>query len=171
MSFRSARIWAHLRSLHPSNWKRSLRTKGTLTKVQGRFRSEWRMVKRSSIQQIRPQYWIPFSVQSTTNLNTVFLTRQSGCWMLIQFFNQEMTRFQATVHCMGEYGWRVGDFGGQRHFQHCRWRTRVVSAPEIKFYAPPAVGDPEKTAYRASSTCISPWTNLGGYHAWNGKDL
>jgi len=59
-------------------------------------RRERRMVRKSSIRQIPAQYWIRFSVQSTTNLNTSVLMRQSGCWMIILFVNQQVTVFQAT---------------------------------------------------------------------------
>jgi len=239
MSFRSTGIWAHLPCLHPSNWKRLLRMKRTRTKVQWRFRSKWRMVRSSSIQRIWAQCWIRFSVQSTTNFKTSVLMRQSGSSMLILFFNQQMTGFQATsiwfqacpekvsgasglghlvhreevglgywyarstgggwtgswkdfhlgcsgnalqignwescnlvatVHFMGEYPWIVGDFGAQQLSWHCQWRTSVVSAGEIEFCALPAVGDPDNNTSRASCTCISPWTNLDGYHAWSCRD-
>jgi len=95
MSFKSAGIWAYLPSLHPSNWKRSLRTKRTLAKFQGRFRSKWRMVRRSSIRKIEAQYWILCSIQSTTILNTSVLMKQSGYWMRVLFATQQMTVFQA----------------------------------------------------------------------------
>jgi len=95
-NFRIAEIIAYLPSLHPSNWKSSLRMKRTLTQVQRRFRSKWRMVRRSSIPKIQTQYSIRFSIQSTTNLNASFLMKQSGCWMCILFTNHQMTVFQAA---------------------------------------------------------------------------
>jgi len=96
INFRSARIWAYLPSLHLGNWKRLLRTKRTQTKVQGRFRCNWRMVRRSSIHTIQAQNSIRFSIQSTTNLNTSVLMKPSGCSMHILFANHQMTMFQAA---------------------------------------------------------------------------
>jgi len=96
MNSRRAGMWAHLPSLHPSNWKWSLRMKTSQTKVQGRFSSKWRRVTRSSMQQISALYGILSSVQSTTNLTTSVLMRQSGCWKSILFGNRQMTVFQAT---------------------------------------------------------------------------
>jgi len=96
MNSRSAGVWAHLPNLPRSNWKRSLRMKWRPTKVQERFRSKWRMARRSSIHIMPDQYWGLFSTQSTTNLNRSILMRRSGCWMSILFANQQMTVFQAT---------------------------------------------------------------------------
>jgi len=76
----------------------------------------------------------------------------------------------ATVHFMGEYPSRVGDFGTQRLSQHCRLRTGVVSTPEIELCDPTHVGDTDNTTSQVSSTCISPWTNLGGFNARSGRD-
>jgi len=72
---------------------------------------------------------------------------------------------------MGEYPWRVGDFGAKLVSQHCRWRGRVVSAPEIEFCAPPPVGDLVNTTPTGSSTDPSPWTNPGDNNAQSGWDL
>jgi len=96
MNFRSATVWAHLPNWPRSNWMRSLMTNRIRSKVQERFRSKWRMAKRSSIQIIPVQSWAPFSTQSTMNLNTSVLMRRSGRWMHIRFANQQMTVFQAT---------------------------------------------------------------------------
>jgi len=95
MNFRRAGVWAHLPNLPRSNWKRSLRTKWWLTKVQERFMSNW-MARRCSIQIIPLQYGALFSTQSTTNLNMSELMRQSDCWMPILFANLQMTMFQGT---------------------------------------------------------------------------
>jgi len=139
MNFRSAGTWAHLPSSHRSNWKSSLRTNRTQTNVQERFRSKWRMVRRSSIQQIPTLYLIRFSVQSTTNLNTSVLRRQSGCWMLILFVNHRMTTFQATnirfQACPELSSWRTrfgpsgslwGDGFGMLTCQEHWWRMKWV---------------------------------------------
>jgi len=77
----------------------------------------------------------------------------------------------ATVRFVGEYPWRVGDFGTQLLSRHCRWRTAVVSPPVIEFCAWLSVGDPVNTTSRASSSCISPWTNPGHYNAQSGWHL
>ena len=96
MNFRTAGIWAYLPSLHPRDWKRSLRMKRTRTNVQGSFRSKWRMVRRFLIQKIKAQYWIRFSIQSTTNLNISVLMKQSGWWMRVLFANHQITVLQAA---------------------------------------------------------------------------
>jgi len=77
----------------------------------------------------------------------------------------------ATVHLIGEYHWRVGDYGAQRLSRYRHWRIGLVSAREIQFCAPPPVWGPDYTTSWASSTCISPGTNPGGYNACSGRDL
>jgi len=240
MNSRSTRVWARLPNLPHSNWKRSLRTKRRPTKVQERFRSKWRMARRSSIQIMPVQYWALFSTQSTMiwtwvtwwggqaaecpcyspihrwqcSRPQVFNSRPAwskvsgapglgnlvhreemgvGYWYArstgggwngswkdfhpgccsndLQTADWESRNGFATVHFMGEYPCRVGDFGGQWLSRHCRWTTGVVSAPEIEFCAPPPVGDPDNTASRTSSTYIGPWTNLGGHNARGCRDV
>jgi len=83
----------------------------------------------------------------------------------LQIGDWESRNGVATFHFMGEYPWRVGDFGAQQLSRHCRWRPWVVSAPEIEFCAPPPVGDPVNTTPWGSSTDLSPWTNPGGNNA------
>jgi len=63
----------------------------------------------------------------------------------LQIGDWESCNVVSTVHFMGEYPWRVGDFGAKQLSRHCRWRTGVVSAPEIEFCAPPPVGNPVNT--------------------------
>jgi len=96
MNSRSAGVWAHLPSLTRSNQKRSLSRRRRPTKEQERFRSKWRMARRSSIHIIPFQYWALFSSQWTMNLNMSVLMRRSGCWIPILFANQQRTVFQAT---------------------------------------------------------------------------
>ena len=120
MNFRSTGISAYQPSLHSSNWKRSLMTKRTRTKVQRRFSSTWRMVRRFSIQKIQDQYWIWLSIQSTTNLNTSVLMKQSDCWTRVLLANHQITVIQAT---------RI-------QFQACPersiWRTRFGPCGSLK---------------------------------------
>jgi len=96
INFRSARIWAYLPSLHPSNGTRSFRMKWKQTKVQRRLTSKWKMVWRLSIQKIQAEYGILFSMQSTTHLNTSLLMKQPGCWMRILCANHQMSVIRAT---------------------------------------------------------------------------
>jgi len=139
MNFRSTRVWAHLPNLPRSNWKRSLRTKRRPTKVQERFRSKWRMARRSFIQILPIQYEALFSTQSTTNLNMSVLMRWSGCWMSILFANQQMTVFQARSiqfqACLELSFWRTrfgpsgsswGDGCGMLICQEHWWRMKWV---------------------------------------------
>jgi len=96
MIISSPGVCAYLPSLHQPNWKRSLRMTRKQTKVQGRFRSKWRMERRSSIQIIQVDYWILFSIQSTTSLNMSVLMGRSYCWMPIQFAYRRLTVSPAT---------------------------------------------------------------------------
>jgi len=141
MSVRSGRIWTNPHSIHRSNWKWILRTKRTQRKVQERFRSMWRMVRRSLIQQIQAEYWIRFSIQTTTNLNTSVWIWHLGRWMLILFVNQQITGLQATqiqiqaclepkFRCpgFGYYGSLWTDLFEKLICQEHRWRMKWVLA-------------------------------------------
>ena len=88
----------------------------------------------------------------------------------LQIGDWERCNGVATVHLMRQYLWRVGDFGAQQLSYYCRWRTRVVCTPEIELCAPLPVGDPVNTTTWASSTDLSPWTNLGANNAQSGWD-
>jgi len=144
MTFRCAGIWAYLPWIHPRNCKRSLRTQRTRTNVQGRFSSNCRMVRRSSIPKIHAQYWIQFAIQSTMNLNTSDWMKQSGCWMRVLFANQQMTVIQAAsiqfLACPELNFWltRFGPFGSswgdrfrmvicQEHWWRMKWVLERLS--------------------------------------------
>jgi len=144
INFRRAGEWAHLANSPQSNWNRSLRKKWRPTKVQERFTSKWRMVRRFTIQIIPVQYWALFSTQSTTNLNTSVLMRQLGCWMPILFANHQMTVFQATSiqfqACLEQSLWhaRFGPSGSswgdgfgmlicQEHWWQMKWVLERLS--------------------------------------------
>jgi len=139
MNFRTAEIWAYLPSLHTRNCKGSLRMKRTPTKVQRTFKTKWRMVTRSSSENIQTQYWIRFTLQSTTKLNTSVLLKQSGCWMHILFTNHQMTVFQSAsiqIQACSESSflrtrfWSSGSLWGDRFgmliCQELLWRMKSV---------------------------------------------
>jgi len=144
MNFRRARIWAYLPSLHPSNWKRSLRMNRTPANVQGRFRSKWRMVRRSSSRKIQAQYWVRISIYSTTNLNMSVLIKQSGCWTRNVFANPQMTLLQAAsiqfqgypeqIVCRTRFGPSGSSWGDgfgmlicQEHWWQMKWVLQRLS--------------------------------------------
>jgi len=89
----------------------------------------------------------------------------------LQIGNWDSWNGVATVDVMGEYPWKVHDFGAQSLSRHCRWRTGVVSTAEIEFYSQLPVGDTDNTTWWALSTYIGPWANLGGHNARGGRDL
>jgi len=136
-----ARVWSLLSSLHQSNWKRSLRLKRQQRKVPGWFESKWRMVRRSLIQIIAVQYWIIFSIQSTTNLHTRGWFSQSGSWMAVWIANHKLTnslestiQFEAYLEQIfwcskfGRCGSLWGDEFGIWICQECWWQMKQVLA-------------------------------------------
>ena len=67
------------------------------------------MLRRFSIQIIAVQYWMLFSMHSTTNLNTTILIVQSGNWMLVGFANRKRTESPASsIKFQGCPEWSFG---------------------------------------------------------------
>jgi len=113
---------------------------------------------------IRPEYW--WHMKWVLNRLTPQLKKHwfANCWL-------RMCNGVANIHYMREFPWWVGDVGAQWLSHHCQWRIGVVSVPEIDFCAPPLVEEPHTTTPWVSSTCISRWTNYGGYKAQSGRDV
>jgi len=139
MNFRCTRVWAHLPSLHHSNWKILFRTQRYQTERQGRFRSKWMMVRRSSIQIIAVQYWTLFSIHPTTNSHKNVSMRLVRCWMPCSFDNLKLTESQVwSIHflaCLepsfwytwvGQYCSLWGDGFGIKICQKCQWQMKCV---------------------------------------------
>jgi len=77
----------------------------------------------------------------------------------------------ATVHFMGEYPWRVFNFGLEGLSWYCWWRTGVLSAPAIEFCILLSVGDSDNSTSQVSSTWMSPRTYPGHYNAQSGRNF
>jgi len=77
----------------------------------------------------------------------------------------------AAVNFVGEYPWRVGEYGTEWLSQEYWWRMGVVSIAETEFCASLPFRDPHNSTLGASSTDMSPWTNLSGHSARSGTDI
>jgi hypothetical protein len=83
----------------------------------------------------------------------------------------EISNGVAAVHCMAEYPWRVSDFGEQQLSLNSMRSKGVLSALFINYCTPPPLGDTDNNTSSASSTIISPYSNLGGNNALCRRDL
>jgi len=77
----------------------------------------------------------------------------------------------ATVNFVGEYSWRVSQYGAEQLSWDDQWRFRVVSSAETEFSTLLALGDPDHSTSGVSSTYCSPGTNPGNHNVRSGSDI
>jgi len=74
-----------------------------------------------------------------------------------------------TINIVGEYPWKVGEYGTEWLSQDFWWRTGVVSVAETAFSASPPFRDPYDSTWGEASADFRPWMSRGGPNAWSGS--
>jgi len=95
----------------------------------------------------------------------------SGSSYDMQIADQEGCYGVAAGNYVGEYPWRVGEYGSEWLSWDYRWRMGVVSIGETEFSALPLFRNPDNSTLGASSVDIRRWTNAGGHNARSGSDI
>jgi len=95
----------------------------------------------------------------------------SGNTNNMQTADSENCNGVTVVDSVGEYPWRVGEYGTEQLSLDYRWRTGVVSGAETEFSAQPPSQGPVNSTAGASSANISLGTNPGDDNAWSCRDV